>query len=196
MEEWVERYRVGLALALVAIVVFGGAVYLVRRPDARPIEIVTPTRAPKVSPQIIKVYVTGEVVNPGVYSLAEGDRVEDALKAAGGPIADADLVGVNLALKVRDQLQVHIPKLSAASSRPSGSSSDAPSSPGVPPKIDINTATAAELDSLPGVGPETAKRIISYRQQKGPFQRAEELKEAKLVNSSTFEKIKDLITAQ
>lgn len=190
MEEWIERYRLAIALVLVAITISGVAAFLVRRPDSRPIEIVTPTRMPRATAQPLKVYVTGEVARPGVYTLAESDRVEDAIKVAGGPTSDADLIKINLAAKVYDQLQIHVPKRN-------DNSSSVPVDvfiPSAPSKVNINAATAPELESLPGIGPATARRILAYRQQNGAFKRIEELKEAKLVNAATYDKIKDLVS--
>lgn len=190
MESWVERYRLAIVAILALVMIGGVAAFLVRRPETRPIVIVTPTRAPKATAQPLKVYVTGEVASPGVYSLMEGDRVEDALRAAGGATVDADLVRVNLAVRVRDQEQINVPR--KADGREPSVNVSAPASPS---RININLATATELDSLPGIGAVTAQRILAYRQQNGAFNQIEELKDAKLVNSSTFEKIKDLITA-
>lgn len=189
MGEWIERFRLPIGLVLTVALVVGVAVTLARRPETRPIEIITPTRVPKVS-QTLKVYVTGEVASPGVYTLSEGDRIEDALRAAGGAIPDADLNRVNLAVRVQDQMQIYVPKKPGEGGPPHDISQSAS-----PSRININTATATELDSLPEVGPVTAQRILAYRQQNGLFKSVEELKEAKLVNNSTFEKIKDLITA-
>ncbi len=191
MQEWVERYRPVIALILIFITISGAAVFLARRPDSRPVEIITPTRVPKATAQPIKVYVTGEVANPGVYTLRENDRIEDAIRTAGGATVDADLIKVNLAAKVFDQLQVYVPKKADDTSREvSAPTINAPS------KININTATASELDSLPGIGSVTTQRIIAHRQEHGPFKSIEGLKEAKLVSGSTFEKIKDLIVAR
>lgn len=190
MEELVERYRLAITLILAVVLIGGVAAFLARRPDARPIEIVTPTRVPKSTPQALKVYVTGEVATPGVYTLQENDRVEDAVRAAGGPAPEADLIKVNLAVRLRDQMQIHVPKKSTAGSGPTD-----PPSPNTPSKVNINTASAQDLDALPGIGPTISQRIVSYRQQNGPFKRLEDLKEAKLINNSTFEKIKDLVVA-
>lgn len=191
-----KDYAAFAAIALLALLLLAGiGVFLTLPRQNRPLEIVSPseraapTEVPASKVRLAKVYVSGEVARPGVYSLAEGDRIEDAVAAAGGATADADLDRVNLAAKVRDQLQVHVPKLVKA-----GDSASASTAAGGPAgKVNLNTASAAELDTLPGIGPVTAKKIVSYRQEKGLFRTIDELKEAKLVNSSTFDKIKDLV---
>ncbi|MCL5074161.1 MAG: ComEA family DNA-binding protein [Chloroflexi bacterium] len=187
MKLWLERYRGPLTLALVAILLISAGVWFIRRPTPVAIEIATPTKGP-LSKEI-KVYVTGAVKEPGVYVLRENERIEDALIAAGGVTEEADLAKINLAAKLRDELHIHVPKVAETS--PSASAGA-----GAAALLDINTATAAELDTLPGIGPVTSQRIVGYRQQHGPFKSIDDLRSAKLVNEATFTKIKDLITVR
>jgi competence protein ComEA len=150
------------------------------------------------APGSIVVDVAGAVARPGVYHLAVGSRVGDAIAAAGGygPRVAADRVGaeLNLAAVIRDGDRILVPSRDGggpgASRAPGG-----PAASGKPRSalIDLNRATAEELDSLPGIGPVTADKIIASRSEK-PFRTVEELRERKLVGQKTFDKLKPLIT--
>lgn len=145
-----------------------------------------PTDAP------IIVHISGAVPRPGVYALPEGARVQDAISAAGGFLADADRTGINLARVLEDGEQIDI--LFAE-----GASIVIPT-PGVEvitsssELININTASQEELESLPGIGETTAQKIIEYREENGPFARIEDIIDVDGIGSGTFERIKDLIT--
>ncbi|MFQ6059612.1 MAG: helix-hairpin-helix domain-containing protein [Anaerolineae bacterium] len=203
MTDWLERYRGYLFMMLVNLIALGGVLFLLRRPTPGAIEIIpppSPTPAPTATPAMVLVYISGAVANPDVYALPQGSRVKQAIEAAGGFTAQADRDRVNLAKRLHDEEQVYVPQMGEetwplVSPVTSGSSSDQPSSPsgGV---ININTATAAELESLPGIGPTYAQRIIEYREQNGPFQRIEEVMRVRGIGQVTFEKIKDQITVQ
>lgn len=140
--------------------------------------------------ETLQIDVSGEVINPGVYALTAESRIQDALVAAGGlsPNADRDYVAqyVNLAQPVNDGMKLYFPKVNEQA--PAQGSTFTTSSIGG--KINVNTAAESELDTLPGVGPVTAQKIISGR----PYGKIEDLKEKKIVNSSTFEKIKEKIS--
>jgi competence protein ComEA len=188
-----------VSTVVLALVAAGLAVLLVRRPEPprvviqQPVAQAAPPAAPRpvASPQVtslLVVHLNGEVIAPGVYRLPVGARIDDALRAAGGPTGEGDIHRLNLAARLADGQQITVPKRSD------------PTWPGVQPppspdtgRVNVNVAGVAELDRLPGVGPVTAQRIVAYRQQHGPFTRVEQLHEAKLVNAATFEKIKDLI---
>lgn len=182
----IEPYRL-LALGLLAAVLLSGAGFLFYRQSqgSPPLEILLPTATPPPSKEI-KVYVTGAVQQPGVYPLKVGDRVEEAIRAAGGPLPEADLNGINLAARVRDEEHLRVPRLGEPKASAFGASG----------KLNINSASAVLLETLPGIGPTYAKRIVDYRTQKGPFQRLEELRDLKLVPAFTYEGIKDLITVE
>lgn len=181
---WLEKYRGYVVGALLAIIATGAVFLYLRREEPGPVRFVpTPLSTPVSS---MKVYVTGAVVRPGVYSLKEGDRVQQAIDAAGGTTAQADLERVNLAAHVRDEQQVDVPeKGEGAAPAPAEAASQ---------RININTASAAELDSLPGIGPAYAQRIVDFRQTKGPFNGVEDIKAVPGISDSVFEKIKDRIT--
>lgn len=199
MEERSSRYRGILTLILLALVAAGAAAWIIRRPEPRPLEIVSPPQPSEPTKGVVKVYVSGEVLNPGVYTLREGDRVEDALRAAGGATETADTTKVNLALRIKDQQQINVPKAvptqgPGAASIPAANQPASATSPGQG-KVNLNTASVAELDALPGVGPVTVQKIIDYREHVGPFQSIEELRDAKIMDRARFENIKDLVTA-
>ena len=153
-----------------------------------------------VSDAFIVVDVEGAVADPGLHSLAGDSRVGDAIAAAGGygTNVDIDAAGriLNLAAKLTDGQQIRVPALgetvvataAAAADAGGGAASTAPGG-----LIDINHATAEELDTLPGIGPVTAAKIIDARTQ-APFATVDELQSRGVVGSSTFEKLRDLVT--
>lgn len=184
-----ERLRIPIIAVLLVFIVAGAAMLVLQRgEEGGRIEIIlpSPTPAPIREP---RVYVSGAVFKPGVYSFKEGDRVEDAIKAAGGVLPEADLSQVNLARRVKDEQQIHVPRVGEVAQ---------PSAPGSGQSrlININTASKELLDTLWGIGPARAQSIMDSRNEKGPFKRTEELVERKLIPRSTFDRIKDLITAE
>ncbi len=148
-----------------------------------------------------KVYIdmSGAVVNPGVYELKEGDRVIDVLKECGGLSVEADRQwveqNINRARPIKDGEKIYIPKVGEV-----GAIHESPLqteilgiSDNINELVNINRATVAELDKLPGVGPAIAQRIIDYRQEKGGFVSVEEIKLVSGIGDKMFENIKDLI---
>ena len=141
------------------------------------------------------VEVGGAVVRPGLYRLPAGSRVADAISAAGGFSARVDAAradqALNLASALTDGLEVHVP------SRDDPSAPSDPSARGSGPSgpININTATVEQLDTLPGIGPVTAAKIVAARQQQ-PFRSVDDLQSRKLVGPSTFDKIKALVAVR
>lgn len=150
------------------------------------------------------VHVSGAVSSPGVVRLPAGSRVDDALRAAGGATEEADLSAVNLARPLEDGEQIHVPVPGeepppAASDAPTPGSTDGPSAAesgnpedGAP--IDLNTASATELEALPGVGPAIALRIVEHRENNGPFTSVDGLLEVSGIGPATLEKIRDRAT--
>lgn len=136
------------------------------------------------------VYVCGAVENPGVYYLLEGSRVDDAIKAAGGFTTDADSESLNLALSVKDGEQIAVKTVSEAASE---AASKAEASDGL---ININTASEAELTTLPGIGSTRAAAIISYRETNGPFAKKSDIMNVSGIKEASYEKIKDLIKVE
>ncbi len=200
-----HRFRWPLTVALIALAVVGALLLWRPAPSAAPTAVIvwtptapaTETPLPTATPAPLLVYVSGAVRRPGVYTLPAGARVADALAAAGGAAADADLAHINLARRVHDEEQVHIPRLGEPTlDIPTPISEGAPASPGAPGKVNINTAGVAELDGLPGIGPGYAQRIVDYRASHGPFRTVEELQNVPGIGPSTFARIRDLITVQ
>lgn len=146
-----------------------------RRPQARP--VAAPVVRGTGSTTALRVHVVGAVRRPGVYRLGPASRVEDAVTSAGGPRASANLAGLNLAAKLADGQQVLVPRHGQQATAPptvaggSALGSAAPASA----QIDLNNATLEQLDTLDGVGPATARKIIAYRAQHGPFRSVAEL---------------------
>ena len=184
---------------VIGLVVGGAAVYATTCNAAPKSPIVvstpqpTPTPTPTATPAPIRIYVSGAVRSPDVYQLAPGSIVRDVIELAGGPSADADLARLNLAVELRDQQQVHVPRAGEAgvplSDGPHGTGGG--ESGGL---ININTATPAELESLPRVGPSTAQKIVDYRQDNGPFETIEEIQAVSGIGEATFAGMADRIT--
>ena len=205
----------GLFFGLLAsILVVGVLLVAARRPPGHPVQLLEP---PTVVP--LRVHVTGAVNRPGVYALAHGSIIQDALDAAGGATRPADLSHLNLALLLRDGDQINVPEILPTSTplpptrtppptvtvgpgtprpteltptlAPTSAPTSAGSSGGL---VNINTATLAELDTLPRIGPAIAQRIIDYRTANGPFTTIEQIKNVKGIGDATFAQLKDLIT--
>jgi competence protein ComEA len=198
--EWqrLRRYAGG-ALLVLCFALFGWQAW--RGRDPAPVTV-QPLAQPGGGE--IRVQVAGAVATPGVYRLAPGDRVEDAVRAAGGFAPDADTARVNLAQRVRDEQRLEIPASgqAPAGEGPPGAPAAPPAGPGaLPPsgtggvtpaggpgwsgsgdrpndRVNVNTASTAELEALPGIGPVTARRIVEYRETRGPIRSLEQLREA------------------
>ena len=176
-----------LSIALVAIVAF--TVARLHGGDGQAVAVVEETLAParSLEPAIV-VDVTGAVAHPGVYRLSAGSRIVDALLAAGGMTGEADLDALNKAAPIHDGQRIYVPR--PGETVPAGSAgSDAQQ------KLDVNHATASELEALPGIGPTTAARIVRSRGSH-PFARIEELQTRGLVTVRVFADIKDMVTTR
>ena len=212
VRHWIAFF--GLRRVLSGVVTAGvGAVvlWLVFRPSPPPVESLLPvatfpTSSANVDVSEVTVHVAGAVLSPGVYRLPPQSRVVDAVSAAGGALAKADLERINLAQVVNDTEQVFIPFRESA--RPSATIAPrhrptttlpaalAPQTESgqVGGLVDVNTATANQLDALPGVGPATAKAIIDYRTSKGRFTKIEDLLNVTGIGAAKFAALKDFIT--
>lgn len=180
--------RLLLLLVPVLAVAGAGAGVLSRHADAPPVvETPDPSPPPTSAPTLV-VDVVGAVAHPGVVRLPAGSRVIDALLAAGGMTGDADLFAVNKAALLHDGMRIYVPKPGEAAPAGSvGTSAEA--------KIDVNRASEAELDSLPGIGPGTAAKIVRSRQER-PFARVEELQTRGLLTPRVYADVKDLVTTR
>lgn len=179
-------------LVLVILIAASGAALLLSRPDPVVITIHPPeptsTPLPTPIPAPIKVYVTGAVALPEqVYQLPYGSRVADAIEAAGGFTDEANKILVNMAAILRDGDQAHAPFAGDEAA-----SANLPTPPGGR-RVYLNSATREELESLPGIGPETAKRIVEYRELAGGFENLNDLDNVSGIGPATLEKIADLV---
>ena len=155
-------------------------------------EAVTLRPVPTEKP--IVVHITGAVPRPGVYALPEGARVQDVISAAGGFLAEADKEFINLARVLEDGEMLEIPYAAGYSPViPTPVQNVITSGPDTD-LININTASSLELESLPGIGPTTAGKIIAYREENGPFFSIEDIINVSGIGPGTYERIKDLIT--
>lgn len=216
-----KRVQMVVLLAILALVFGGGVKYAAWRaapePAASPL-ILPPAGAAtdlagagtasgaEAKPPAIYVHVSGAVASPGVYSLAAGARVVDAVELA-GPLPEADIQALNLAAPLIDGQKIVVPRAGEA---PAGTGVSGPglggpvapglagggqlAFPGTGSKVNINTASQAELETLPGIGPSLAQRIIDYRTRNGPFRAPEDLKNVSGIGDKRFEQLKDLIT--
>lgn len=141
----------------------------------------------------IRVYVSGAVRQPGVYALQQGDRVVEAVEAAGGPAADADTESLNFAERVVDAEHLHVPRIGEPTANPQ-TAQPSLSTQGAE-LVDINRADVNLLRSLPGVGATRAANIVASREKDGPFQRPEDLIQRKLLTQSLYDQVKGRITA-
>ena len=156
-----------------------------------------PSAAGFGEPPVVVLHVLGAVVEPGIVELPPGSRVVDAIAAAGGPTDAADLAAVNLARLVADGEQLRLPAVGEAPAAGApGSGGAGAGSPGgaVDGRININTADAAGLEQLPGVGPAIAARIIAWREQNGPFRSVDELTAVSGIGEKTLDGLRDQAT--
>lgn len=210
---WLDRNRHLLFFTLLFVAAGGAGVFYWRQPppgavEIQPVEAATatpvPTPSPTPTPAPVRVYVTGAVVNSDVYFLSAGSIIKDAIAAAGGFTPDADRERINQALELQDQQQIHVPRLGETNAPPpvqGGVVQQKPASRSAAPVatgklINLNTATLEELDSLPGIGPAIAQRIIEYRESAGGFKSVEQIVEVSGIGEATLAKIKDLVTVQ
>ena len=144
---------------------------------------------------LIFVDIKGEVKKPGVYQMKVGDRVKDAIDAAGGLTAEADSQKVNLAQRVEDQMVIVVPKVGeeGAAAIPAGATSKEATKEG---KVNINTATVEELKTLKGVGEKKAEAIIEYRKKNGSFKTKEDLMKVRGIGKKLFDSFQERIVTQ
>jgi competence protein ComEA len=213
-----SRRQIYAYVAVAAVVLAVGVRYVVLPKSAGPaggaplvLAAASPPPAPPATAASasaaadVVVYVCGAVKSPGVVRVPAGARVADALALAGGPGARAELDGVNLAAKVVDGQQIMVPERGAVAAAGSSAGAGSPgasgsasaaggstTAPGAP--VNINTASLEELDSLDGVGPATAQKIIDYRLASGPFKVIDDIKNVSGIGDAKFAAMKDSIT--
>ena len=161
------------------------------------------TKEEKNEEKRIKVHVDGCVVKPGIVEIEEGARISDAIEKAGGLTDEANISKINLAYILEDGIKIHIPSHTETEEEKNmeenyltGENESQTTSKKTSGKININTASQAELQTLPGIGDSTAQKIINYRGENGKFSSIEDIKNVKGIGQSKYETIKDLITAK
>ena len=212
-----RKLAIAVLAVLVVIIVIPAVALFVRGGGDQPVQIILPTPGgtdgKTASPGVgsskespgkpeLRVYVSGEVQKPGVYVLNPGDRLEDAVAAAGGGTSDANLEAVNFALRVQDEAHYRVPKIgetpspelsavpdAAASQALTGDGGQSTTGP-----IDLNTASAELLESLPGIGPVHAGDIVADRGVNGPFLTVEQIMRVQGIGATTYTNIRDLVS--
>jgi competence protein ComEA len=203
-QHW-KPFLFGLCVGLLSVPLI---LVLNQRPTGIPITLLPPP--PTITPVPLRVHVTGAVNAPGVYQLPKTSIVQDAIDAAGGFSENADVSGLNLAGLLNDGQKLFIPELpptapptpttgpGTPTPTPAAQTTQPPNNPttNTGQLININTATQAELEFLPRIGPAIAQRIIEYRTLNGPFTSIEQIKNVKGIGEATFNAIKDFITVK
>lgn len=151
---------------------------------------------------MIKIHIAGAVSKEGLFELKEENRIADAIDLAGGLKGDADISNINLASKLEDGMKIYIPTIDETQNNKvnnevtydknisvSNGTSNSKNA-----KVNINSATQSELETLPGIGSATALKIINYRKENGKFSSIEDIKKVKGIGNNKYENIKDLIT--
>ncbi len=206
-DEWKEKWEswslavkgAVIAVVLLLLVAVGGLLPKKEEAVEETEVVVTTVLAEKTEVSttqetVIFVDVKGAVKNPGVYQMKVGDRVKDALEAAGGLTAEADSQKVNLAKRIEDQMVIVVPKVGEeAEEIPAGATSKEEAKEG---KVNINTATVEELKTLKGVGEKKAEAIIEYRKKNGSFQTKEDLMKVRGIGKKLFESFQERIVTQ
>jgi competence protein ComEA len=193
----ISRRRALLAgAALLAVLLFGSRLLSHGGSAAPPPPTLPPptfatTTAP---PTRAVVHVVGAVRRPGLYRLAQGARVADAVARAGGSTRKADLSLVNLAALVSDGEQVVVPRRGTGAAAGAAAGAGASSASGIPRgPVHLNGATVEQLDALPGVGPVTAQKIVDYRQKHGAFTSVDELDAVSGIGPARLDQLRDLV---
>ncbi|MGH3737996.1 MAG: helix-hairpin-helix domain-containing protein [Micromonosporaceae bacterium] len=184
------------ALAVLVVVVAAGIAWW-SQPRPEPVaapRVVTPTVGASAAATGVVVAVAGKVRRPGLVTLAPGARVADAIEAAGGVLPGTDVGYLNLARKVTDGELIVV-----GATPPPGGADRGGADPGTAPgdpggKVNLNTATQQQLETLPGVGPVLATRILDYREKHGGFRSVDELRQVDGIGAARFEQLKDLVT--
>ena len=188
---------------IAAAVALGGAALVFVRGTPRPPEADLPmatvvgeradsaAASPSTTSGYVLVHAAGAVATPGVYRLPAGARVADLIDVAGGPTADADVDQLNLAARLEDGTRVHVPRRGEVAQ--AGGAADAGATGGTSRILDLNTATAEQLDALPGVGPSTAKAIVDWRAANGRFRSVHQLLEVRGIGEAKLEQIRPLV---
>ena len=177
-----------LILLVLALAALGGTMYgYSQRDEAVPLDSGSTRQEGAANPATVTVYVPGAVNKPGVVTLTEGARLADAVNACGGILPTGDSSRVNLAQALKDGQKINVPEKAAPPGKAAASGKQEEQ------LINLNTADAKALDSLPGVGPSTAKKIIEYRETEGGFKDISDLKKIKGIGEAKYARLKDKV---
>ena len=177
-----------LALVLLFMLALAGGIAALVQRGGGGVEVTLPeaTRTPS-----LKAYITGAVNRPGVYGFTDGDRLDELLRMAGGPIEDADISGLNLALRLRDEGHFYVPTVGETLPVTSQNAGVIPDD-----VIDLNSATAADLETLPGIGKVKAEAIVEHRESVGRFSTVEEVMAVPGIGPATLNGIKGQVVVR
>lgn len=191
----VFEIALGVLFGAVVGLLVGGLLYLTTRaPSGQKVELM-----PSSTPEPISVYITGAVERPGVYQVPRDSRLVEVIAAAGGLLEGADITTLNLAEKVKDEQQINIPgnaEIPTPQLVIGGGGLLVTPTPPVDGLVNINTADVALLETIPGIGPTVASRIVAYREENGPFERVEDLSKVAGIGPETLEKIRPYVTVE
>ena len=187
-----------IIIGLIGIIIISIIIYYMTQKignDEVVIENTESIEEEEVIEEKIAIHMTGCVKNPGIIELEDGARMDDAIQLAGGLTEDADLTNVNLAYKVEDGQKIYIPSIHDIEEKEiiQENQEEIFGEENETGKVNINTAKQTELETLPGIGPTIALRIIEYREENGKFTNIEELKEVEGIGEAKWEQIKDFI---
>ncbi|MBW3113040.1 MULTISPECIES: helix-hairpin-helix domain-containing protein [Bacillaceae] len=201
MRSIIEKYRTILVMVLICSVFL--IAYILKNAFQPSIEESSFTAAPVKKeeesepakpPENVYVDVKGQVVNPGLYEVRQGDRLKFVIDRAGGFTEDADRKMINLAVKVSDEMMIYVPKVGEMERLdlpiPSSGAESGQD------KLNINTASQQDFEGLPGIGPSKAASFVQYRDENGPFTAIEEITNISGIGEKTFEKLKEHIFVQ
>jgi competence protein ComEA len=199
----VSRSTALVALSVLLVVLALAGHRLAQAGTATAPDVVAPLEPVAQAParRALVVHVVGAVHRPGLYRLREGARVADAVSRAGGATRGAELAALNLAAPLVDGVQVLVPRRLAANGVGEATAGDpyaealaGAATAGIGPKLSLSSATADQLDELPGVGPITAQKILDYRAAHGPFRAVDDLDAVPGIGPTRIEQLRDLVT--
>ena len=182
-----------LVLMIILLAAAGGTYYGLYSEEQAVVLDAAATAESNPPKQEITVYVTGAVNKPGLVKVPEGARAADAVNACGGLLPTADGEKINMAQSLKDGQQLKVPEKTGTNGKTDSGKMDKTKAADSGEKVNINTADEKALDTLPGVGPAMAKRIIEYRESEGAFQSIEDIKKIRGIGEAKFAKMKDKI---
>lgn len=184
----IDRWMPLALVLLFMLALAGGIALLVQQGNGSGVVVTLPEATPTPT---LQAYVAGAVSRPGVYAFSDGDRLVDLLRMSGGTLEDADTAGLNLALRVRDEGHYYVPTVGETPSVTSPAGANLAGD-----VIDLNTATAKDLETLPGIGAVKAQAIVDHREGVGRFTSVEEVLQVPGIGPATLNGIRDSVTVR